>query len=427
MSVLRYCEPWYSGYAFQGAVVLGIAPILLPIIVAASGGAAEAGVVVAFFYVGQLLAPALGSVADRTGRYRLIYFAGYVLLAVGLGLFPLTANLWFWMVLAVIQGAGAAATNTVAAMFIVEWKPKGEWDRRLGWLQTFYGTGQAAGLGLAAWLQAEPAVGLMVAAVMMAPAILLGALRLPRAQKHAPPAPADRTFDPHLHSKPRSPAALLHHYDSQLHTAARRLLKTWNSRFGLYLGSWFLVMFGTWIIYNLYPLLMRSAYGVDASLSSLYYAVAATIGVFAYAPSGTLGNRIGDGRVVLIGILMTLVSAAGMAVLAYVHTPFNTWLVPASFVIMPVAWSPLIVAGTAVTAQLAEPAGVPDGEALGLYNATTAIASVLSAFAAGFIADQAGYGVVLIVAVATVAVGTVLFLPVLPKRTPPKDGSQPSG
>jgi MFS family permease len=413
VTVLRYSEPWYTGYAFQGAVVLGIAPILLPIVVAATGSSTEAGIVVAAFYVGQLLAPTLGTLTDRTGRHHLIYLAGYAMLAAGLALFPLAHSVWFWLALAFLQGAGAAATNTVAAMFIVEWKPKAEWDNRIGWLQTFYGAGQAAGLGLAALLQADPSVGLWVAAALMAPGAVLGALRLPPRPAHTPPARHERRLDRRKHRKPRSPGALLHHYDSTLQAAARHLVQEWRSRFGLYLASWFLIMFGTWLVYNLYPLLMKDAYGIGPDLSSLYYAIAATLGVFAYAPSGTIGERIGDDRVVLIGMLMTLASVAGMAVLAYWHTPFNAWLVPAAFLMLPVAWSPLIVAGTAMTARLAEPQGVPEGEAVGLFNATTAVASVLAAAAAGIVADATSYGVVLILSAATSAGGSLLFLPLL--------------
>jgi MFS family permease len=404
--------------------VLGLAPILLPIVVGATGGAAEAGAIVAFFYVGQLLAPTLGTLADRTKRHHAIYLAGYGLLAVGLALFPLTGSFWFWLALAFMQGMGSAATNTVAAMFIVEWKPKSEWDTRIGWLQTFYGAGQAAGLGLAAWLQAEPAVGLWVAAALMVPGAVLGAIRLPPPHAHAPPAPEERTFDRRQHRIPRAPSAMLHHYNGTLQTAVRRLLTEWRSRFGLFLSAWFLVMTGTWLIYNLYPLLMRQAFGIGAGTSSLYYAAAATLGVFAYAPSGTLGKRIGDDRVVLPGRQMTLASAAGMAVLAYVQTPLDTWLVPLAFFLLPVAWSPLIVAGTALTAQLAQPQNVPEGEAVGLYNATTAVASVLSAFAAGVIADLTSYGVVLILAAATSAGGCLLILPILGTSKPATGESQ---
>ena len=98
---------------------------------------------------------------------------------------------------------------------------------------------------------------------------------------------------------------------------------------------------------------MKDLYGVDAGMSSLTYALAATLGIFAYAPSGMLGRRIGDGPVLVIGVLMTLVSMLGMTLLAYVSTGDNWWMSQAAFVFMPVAWSPLIVAGTAYTAELA--------------------------------------------------------------------------
>jgi MFS family permease len=274
-------------------------------------------------------------------------------------------------------------------------------------------------------LQATPAVGLWVAAALMAPGVVLGALRLPPRHAHTPPAPEERTREHRAHRKPRSPAALLHHYDSALHTALIRFAGEWRSRFGLFVASWFLMMFGTWLVYNLYPLLMRNAYGIEAGTSSLYYAVAAALGVFAYAPSGTVGARIGDDRVVLIGALMTLASVAGMAVLAFVQTPVNAWLVPAAFVLLPVAWSPLIVAGTALTAQLSVPQGIPEGEAVGIFNATTAIASVLSAFAAGIIAHLTGYGVVLLLSAATTAAGCLLFLPILGAARP--EAAQPAG
>jgi len=159
----RYSQFWYSGYAFQGAVVFGTGAILMPIVVNSAGDAAKAGTVIAFFYIGQMLAPLVGVITDRTGWHRAFYLSGYVLLAIGLALFPFTQLVWFWMALAFLQGVGSGTSNTVAAMFIVEYNPKPEWDARIGWLQTFYGVGQAAGLGLASVLQARPEIGLLVA------------------------------------------------------------------------------------------------------------------------------------------------------------------------------------------------------------------------------------------------------------------------
>jgi MFS family permease len=129
-------------------------------------------------------------------------------------------------------------------------------------------------------------------------------------------------------------------------------------------------------------------YGIDAGLSSLYYAIAAGIGIFAYAPSGTWGHRLGDNRIYLLGVGMTVLSVGLLTLFAFWSTPANWWLVPISFIILPVAWSPLIVSGTAITAALTP---IEQGEAMGMFNATTAIGSVLSALAAGGLASKLGY------------------------------------
>ena len=415
----RYSERWYGGYAFQGAVVLGIVPILLPLVVDKAGGAAQAGIVVSAFYVGQLLAPMLGSFTDRSGLHRTVFLSGFILLAVGLALFPLTSSLPFWLVLAVLQGAGSAASNTVSAMFIVEWKPKNEWDQRVGWLQTFYGTGQAIGLGLAALLQMRPEFGLVFAALLMVPGFILGRAGLPApADRHVPEAP---DLERRTHLAPRSPLPQTHHYERFMFQHVLRLVREAKTPFGRFILSWFLIQFGTWIIYNLYPLFMKSAYSIGAGPSSAYYAFAAFLGIFAYAPSGLLGKKIGDGRVVMLGTVMTFASQLGLGVLACVDTGMNSWLAPLLFILQPVAWSPLIVAGTAFAAQLAD---MDEGPAVGLFNATTAIAAVLSAFAAGFLAEAFGYGSLPVIGTALVLAGGVVLFPLL--REDRKEGDSPS-
>ncbi len=369
-SLKRYGEFWYSGYAFQGAVVFGTGAILMPIVVNAAGDAARAGTVIGMFYIGQMLAPLMGAVTDRTGRHRAFYLSGYILLAAGLALFPLTKLVWFWMALAFIQGVGSGTSNTVAAMFIVEYRPKPEWDSRVGWLQTFYGIGQAAGLGLASILQARPELGLLVSAGLMAPGLVLGMRGLPSRKEHRKPVRPQ--FAHHLHRPPRAVVSMLHRYEGTIAASLVRLVKEWRSAFGVYIVGWFFVMLATWLIGALFPLLMKSAFNLPYGTSSLYYALGAVIGIFAYTPSGSLGKKIGEGKVVVIGTVMTLVSVAGLSALAYFHTGANQWLVPVVYILIPVAWSPLIVGGTAWTAQLAT---FEEGEALGSFNAATAVAA----------------------------------------------------
>lgn len=408
----QYSERWYAGYAFQGAVVLGIIPILLPLVIDHSGGAAQAGMVVAAFYIGQLLAPLIGTFTDRSGLHKTIFLSGFIMLAAGLAFFPLASSLPFWMALSVLQGAGSAASNTVSAMFIVEWKPKPEWDQRVGWLQTFYGAGQAVGLGLAALLQMKPELGLLFAALLMIPGFILGRLDLPaQADRNIPEQP-DLERRKHLAS--RSPLPQTHHYERFKASHLTRLINEAKTPYGLLIISWFLIQFGTWIIYNLYPLFMKSAYSISAGPSSAYYAIAAFLGIFAYAPSGAIGKRIGDGRVVMIGTAMTFLSQLGLGILAYVDTGINSWLAPIMFILQPVAWSPLIVAGTAFAAQLTD---MEEGPAVGIFNATTAIAAVLSAFAAGFLADSFGYGSLPVIGTVLVLAGGLVLFPIMNKGT----------
>jgi MFS family permease len=411
LSLFRYSEPWYAGYAFQAAVVFGTGGILMPIVVNDAGNAAKAGTVIAFFYIGQMLAPIIGNITDRLGLHKFSYLAGYVLLAIGLGLFPFTSLLWFWMALAFIQGVGSGATNTVAAMFIVEFKPKDEWDRRIGWLQASYGVGQCGGLILVSILQSRPEIGLVVSAFLMVPGLIFGSLKLPSTRVHHEP--HEKAFQHRLHNHQRSVSSILTKYYATIGKSARKLGTEWYSSYGLFIVGWFFVMLSTWLLGTLFPLVMKDALHVSFRMSSIYYAIGAAIGIFAYAPSGTLGKKIGDGWVVFIGILMTLTSLSCMTLLSYWDTGFNKWLIPFVYIPIPIAWSPLMVGGTAWAAQLAT---FEEGEALGFFNAATAISSVISAFGAGLLGHHFGYGSVLLVGACSSAVSVVCLLPLLFKR-----------
>ncbi len=407
----RYLQPWYSGYAFQGIVVFGTGAILMPIVVNNAGNVAQAGAVIGFFYIGQMLAPLMGAITDHTGLHRPFYLSGYILLAIGLAIFPFTQLLWFWMALAFLQGVGSGTTNTVAAMFIVEYKPKSEWDARIGWLQTFYGVGQAVGVGLCCVLQARPEFGLLLSASLMIPAMVLGTRGLPPSQAHQKP--EKPSFERRSHKPPRTIHSFLHRYEGMGLKSLKRIFSEWRSAFGLYIVGWLFVMLTTWLIGSLYPLLMKGAFDIPYSMSSLYYALGATIGIFAYVPSGTLGKRIGDGWVVIIGTIMTLVSVSGLAAIAYTHPGSSQWLVPISYILIPIAWSPLIVGGTAWAAKLAT---FEEGEALGSYNAMTAVASVIAAFTAGLLAHHFGYSMVLTIGAAASLLALLCFIPLLLSR-----------
>ena len=89
--------------------MLGLAPILLPLIVE-SAGPENVGMVVAALYVGQIISPVLGGLADRTRRYGFFYLSGYVLLAAGFSGFALSDMTVLWVICAFVMGAGAGAS-----------------------------------------------------------------------------------------------------------------------------------------------------------------------------------------------------------------------------------------------------------------------------------------------------------------------------
>lgn len=421
-SLSRYSQFWYLGYASQGIVVFGTGAILMPIVVNASGNSAKVGAVMAFFYIGQLLSPLMGTISDRTGLHRLVYLSGYVLLAIGLFFFPFVHSVGFWMALAFIQGVGSGASNTVAAMFVVEYHPKPEWDPRIGWLQTFYGIGQCLGLVLVAYLQARPEAGLVISAALMVAGMALGARNLPAPHTHRRPAQVE--FERRSHRPPRSVYSMLNVYEQTALNILNRELREWISPFGLYIAGWFLVMLATWLMGVLFPLLMKEAFSISYRSSSLYYAAGAAVGIFAYEPSGTLGEKIGDGWVVTIGTLLTVVSLTGLSIFAYVNTGYNPWLVPMVYILIPIAWSPLIVGGTAWTAQLAT---FEEGEALGYFNAASAVSSVIAAFAAGYLAHRFSYRMILVAAAISSFAGLLLFIPLLAKNMDGRSGQRQLG
>jgi len=146
----RWIEPWYLAYGLLGAAVAGVAPMLLPLIVNTAGSATKVGLVMAAFNLAGITAPLWGNLADRRRIHRLLLAGGLALTGVALFLFSRHDSVGWWIVMAFLLSMGSAAASTVANLFIVEAHPEGEWDQRIGWLQTFYGGGQVLGLLIAA-------------------------------------------------------------------------------------------------------------------------------------------------------------------------------------------------------------------------------------------------------------------------------------
>ncbi|MDA8325057.1 MAG: MFS transporter [Nitrospiraceae bacterium] len=254
-------ETWYLAYALMGTAIAGVAPILLPLYVSHSGNATQVGLVMAAFNIGGLTSPVWGALADNYRLHRILPAGGLFLAAAGLGMFPFATSLWIWLWLAFAQSVGSASAATIANLFVVEAHPKNEWDRRIGWLQTFYGFGQVIGLFIASIFSHQgQSEGLFLAAGLTFLGILPGwfTTRTPAVLPH----PRPRLQQPVRHAEwPASGSPLrLYHYITI--AAIRRIEKTERLPLARFLLSWLVSYTGSAAVFSLYPVLMRKAYGV---------------------------------------------------------------------------------------------------------------------------------------------------------------------
>ncbi len=399
----HWVEPWYLAYALLGTTVAGLVPVLLPLRVSRASGMAQVGLVMAAVSLGGLTAPLWGSLADRYRLHRWLLTGGLAVTAAGLAAVAFTTGPIAWTGLALLQGIGAAAAATVANLFVVEAHPQAEWDTRIGWLQTFYGGGQVFGLFLAGLLgQAHIRLGLLTAAGLAAVALLPGWLGTPRIASPPRTRPILRHPARHGEWAISSPARLFHHCSWK---ALRTLGASVASPFGRFLAAWVVGYAGAASIFSLYPVLMEAAFGVPAWTSSMAFGAAAGLGMALYSPAGTWARRAGSLRVLQAGLTLRVLAFGALLALALMHPPGQGALALLAFGAVVLAWSLLSVGGTALAAELPH---IGEGEALGLFNAATALAGVIGAALGGWIAGR--WGVAAAVGLALLGAGGAFSL-----------------
>ncbi len=405
---MKWIEHWYVSYALLGLSAAGLLPILLPLLAGRSGGAAEIGAVMAAFSLGGLTAPAWGWLADRFRVHQWLLAGGLAGTAAGAALFPLAGSLGLRAALAFLSGAGLAASSTVANLFIVETRPREEWDSRIGWLQTFYGGGQVLGLVLAGLIgQAAPEKGMRLAggaaAVAIIPAFFGTRIDFALLRERRPVLSGQA----HRAEWPvSSPQHLYHHLSIDRIGAALREIET---PFGLFLVAWLFGFSGSAAIFSLYPVLMEHLYGLRPGASSAGYAVAAGLGLVLYAPSGRWTGRRGAQAVFQYGLALRVAAFAALTILSVSSFPGRGWAAMLLFLIIVLAWSLLSVSSTTLVASLATRG---EGEAMGVFNAVTALSGVIGAALGGWLAEAWGYGAVPVMGIAGAAAGLLLMLKV---------------
>jgi MFS family permease len=389
-NVRRWIEPWYGAYAILGALASGLAVIAIPMVVIGDGGnATEIGTAIAAQNIGALFAPVWGAVADKTKYYRFIFFTGFIL--IGLGFLDLSAltGLAAWTGGAFLIGFGTGASNTVAALFVVEFTPRTEWPQRISWLQTFNAGGSVIGMALAGLL--APRLDTLFAAILVIPALILGGrgLPIPLGPFHAPQPHVPNLDLPHvLHRAGPNGATVATALHRPRLADFLRLGGALRSGFGLFLLCWFLFSLAVSSFASLYPVLMEKSFAISVAQSSLLMSIATGLSIPLYNYAGRLIGRRGPPAVLGIGIAGRMIALAGLAAVAFADPSWAMLPVLLLFGLYQGIWPLLSVASNDLAAGLA-PFG--EGAAIGLFNAVAAIASATGAVAGGKVADLFGY------------------------------------
>jgi Arabinose efflux permease len=390
----RYVRPWYVAYLLLGIVTSGMVPVLLPLMmVDIAHKLSSVAYVMGVYDFGLLTSPLWGTLAERFRIYRGLFFFAFIIAALAIAVFPLMHGMTGWMAAAFVLGAGSSGAATVASLFIVDFAPQGEWEPRIGLLQSFNGAGQVVGLLLAGiFSHGRFDAGLWLAALLLVPAVVLGGIGLPlQRAPHASGAMAHRILDvralatfPHV-NLPSGLGFHFHHFNMH---GLRHLPEIVGTPFGRFLLSWFMLALGVAGFFTYFPLMLEHGYGLNSHLSSLIYAVGATVGIALFLLASRWAARFGSGRVYQAGLWLRLIGFV-LLVLPYL-VPATPHLPCAAggFLLIVIAWPILSVAGTGLAATLAP---FSEGAAMGLFNAALALATVIGAFVSGPLMQALGY------------------------------------
>lgn len=384
-----YLGPWLSGYALVGLVVSGIVPVLLPLS-ADPHGMFAVGLVVTAFYLGMLIAPLFGSLADRTGTQRWVFLGSFPVTAAGAILFGFADQTWQMFLCIFVVGAGAGAAQTTASMFIVEGRPRNQWDTRMGWMRLAFGAGQVLGLAVSAYFSHRLETGWIVVGVIMVIGTGLGWIKLPH---------LTRTRSDTAPAAPRKPR--------RRHSSLKPLFA---SRFGVFLGCWFFAMLGLMTFYNVVPLVLRDSFGVDPRTTSIVFLVGSAIGAILYPACGELAWRHGPARLLAVGIAATLVAFLVLALATLNHGTLGAALGGICLIVIASFYPFQYIGATLLAARLA-PGG--QGAAMGLFNSGVAAGAIIGAIVPSFLAQQAGYSSLTWFSFAAMIVSVCFGLPLL--------------
>jgi YNFM family putative membrane transporter len=166
---------------------------------------------------------------------------------------------------------------------------------------------------------------------------------------------------------------------------------------------------------TLFPVAMTREFGMDPILPSGVYAIGVAASLLLYAPLGVATHRVGGWRMLLFGLGARLGILGVLAVVALMRGGWIGWVVLAGFALTQFVWPLLAVAANSLSVRLAPTAR---GEAVGLFNASTSLASSVGSALAGLVFGAWGFAGLTMATFVAVAVALVLMAIWAERATP---------
>ena len=375
-------EPWMIsniaiGAGFSAFVVLLIPPYVTDV----TGNAADVGVVMAIISLAAVLGPVLGGFADKYLAHRLVMSLGVLGMALGFAAYALSAETTSLYALdAILMGVSIAAVSAVAPVFIVgAGLPQALQAKRLTTFNLVAPVGQVFG---GVMLAAAAAAGwsytqrFWLAAAVMALAFLVTWFTSAKPEKRIRAASAEAGEKAEQREKGEAKKVGL-----------RTVLL---STFGVYLLVLILSSMANNGINNQIANIMPNVYGIDAATTSALISLAGLLNIVFFFAAGAWMGRSGAMPSFMMGNVLRLVGALGLAVLG---------LVANAPVLIVVAFMQILYQGTPFV-RLTQPvvavrfATIAAGAASGWVIGASALGSFFGSVLGGFLADGVGFNAI---------------------------------
>jgi MFS family permease len=387
-------EWWMISFVAAGAGWAAFISLLIPPYVTEStGNAADAGIVMAIISLAAVLAPVLGSFADKYRAHRLVLTLGVLGMGVGFLMYSFSAEAkGIFAIDAIVLGISAAAINAVGPVFVLGANlDQALQAKRLTTLNLLQPVGQVIGgalLAIAVTANLDFSARFTIAAIFM---LLSGIVTW-----FTTATPAKRIALPE--DKPDE----LNAEDKKSHGLKQVLFST----FGMTLLILTLSSVGNNGINAQIANILPNVYGMDQQTTSALISLAGLLNVFLFILAGRWLAKSGGMTVLTGSIVIRLIGALGMALVGLMTN--KPILLAAAFMLILYQSNPFSRISQGVVGMRF--ATVPAGATSGWVIAASAAGSFVGALLGGYLATAIGFNAINWMSAIAIAIALVLLL-----------------